>query len=374
MKRSATAFLLLALPALAAAAFAQTSPPPAPSGTPAPNPAQTPAPTSAPIPAAAPAASPDAKALGRSATAQFYARELDPLWERFSKNMKNGFKAKDQLRAFREQVEAQAGTETAVVDEAASLQGEFAVYVRTARFSKVPVPVIVQWAFNAQGEIDGFYVKPQATEAMSRYLDYQTKTPLRLPFDGEWTVFWGGRTLAQNYNAATRDQRFAYDILIFKNGLSHSGDGTSLEQFYAFGQPILAPGAGTVVEAVDGLPDNPPGVMDREHPPGNHVILDHGNGEFSLLAHLQKGSLRVKKGDAVQAGAPLGLCGNSGNTSEPHLHYHLQTSGAFGQGDGLPAQFLHYVANGGDVERGEPVKGELVRNAPPAPPPPPKKP
>lgn len=319
----------------------------------------------APTPAPATAPPGDAKEMGRAATAKFYAGELDALWGQFSQGLKNGFKAKDQLKAFHQQVTDQAGEEAAVIDEVGSLQGDFSVYVRTTRFSKVPVPVIVQWAFNAKGEIDGFYVKPQATEAASRHLEDRTKTPLRLPFDGEWTVFWGGRTLAQNYHAATQSQRFAYDILIFKGGLSHSGDGSKLEQFYAFGQPILAPGAGTVVEAVDGLPDNTPGVMDREHPAGNHVILDHGNGEFSLLAHFKQGSLKVKKGDAVKAGDPLALCGNSGNTSEPHLHYHLQSSGTFGEGEGLPAQFLHYVANGGAVERGEPVKGDLVRNAPP---------
>lgn len=312
----------------------------------------------------APAPPPDARALGRTATQQFYAGEIDPLWERFGQVMKDALKSKDRLRAFRDQVAAQAGAESEVIEEVGSRQGDFAVYVRTARFAKAPMPLIVQWTFNAKGEVEGFFVQPQQVEAPSRYLDYTTKTPLRLPFEGEWTVFWGGREVAENYHAITRDQRFAYDILIFRDGVSHTGDGRRNDQYFAFGQPILAPGDGTVAVAVDGLEDNAPGVMDREHPPGNHVILDHGNGEYSLLAHLQKGSVRVKKGDAVKAGAPLGLCGNSGNTSEPHLHYHLQTAGEFGQGDGLPAQFLHYSANGTKTERGEPTKGQVVKNAP----------
>lgn len=307
---------------------------------------------------------PGAQALGRTATQQFYAGEIDAIWDRFGPAMKEALKSKDQLRAFRDQLTAQAGAEAEVIEEVGSLQGDFAVYVRTARFSKAPMPLLVQWTFDAQGGVQGFSIRPQQTEAPSRYLDYQTRTPLRLPFEGEWTVFWGGRKVAENYHAITRDQRFAYDILIFRDGVSHTGDGKRNDQYYAFGQPLVAPGDGTVVVAVDGLDDNPPGVMDREHPPGNHVILDHGNGEFSLLAHLQKGSLRVKKGDAVKAGAPLGLCGNSGNSSEPHLHYHLQTAGEFGQGDGLPAQFLHYLANGKLTERGEPTKGQVVKNAP----------
>jgi hypothetical protein len=325
----------------------------------------------APVNAQAPAAAappPDAKMLGQAATRQFYAGEIDAIWDRFGPAMKEALKSKDQLRAFRDQLTAQAGTEAEVIEEVGSRQGDFAVYVRTARFSKAPMPLVVQWTFGAKGEVQGFFIRPQQTEAPSRYLDYQTKTPLRLPFEGEWTVFWGGRKVAENYHAITRDQRFAYDLLIFRDGASHTGDGKRNEQYYVFGQAIVAPGDGTVAVAVDGFEDNPPGVMDREHPPGNHVILDHGNGEFSLLAHLQKGSVRVKKGETVKAGAPLGLCGNSGNTSEPHLHYHLQTAGEFGQGDGLPAQFLHYLANGTMTERGEPTKGQAVQQVPaPAP-------
>jgi murein DD-endopeptidase MepM/ murein hydrolase activator NlpD len=317
-------------------------------------------------PTAAQATAPDAKTLGREATARFYAGELDPLWAQFGETMKKGL-SKEQLAAFRQQVGDQAGTEESVIEETVSRQGELAIYARTARFSKVPMPVVVQWAFDGKGQIGGFVIKPQPQEAASRFLDYQTKTALRLPFDGEWNVFWGGRTVAENYHAVTRDQRFAYDILIFKDGTSHSGDGKTLEQYYAFGLPVVAPGGGTVVEAVDGIADSAPGTMNREQPAGNHVILDHGNGEFSLLAHLKNGSLKVKKGDAVKAGDPLGLCGNSGNTSEPHLHYHLQNGAELFKADGLPAQFLHYSADGQPVERGEPKKGQAVRNAPPAP-------
>jgi murein DD-endopeptidase MepM/ murein hydrolase activator NlpD len=98
------------------------------------------------------------------------------------------------------------------------------------------------------------------------------------------------------------------------------------------------------------------------NPAGNHVVLDHGNGEFSLLAHLQKGSLRVKAGDTVKAGQPLGLCGNSGNTSEPHLHIHLQTGPEFpGATEGLPMAFTDFLADGKPVARGELVKGMRVR-------------
>jgi len=62
----------------------------------------------------------------------------------------------------------------------------------------------------------------------------------------------------------------------------------------------------------------------------------------------------------VKQGQIIGRCGNSGNTSEPHLHYHLQNSPKFGQSEGLPAQFVNYVADGERVERGEPVQGQRI--------------
>jgi hypothetical protein len=218
--------------------------------------------------------------------------------------------------------------------------------------------VIVQWTLDEQDAVIGFLITPLPSEAPSEYLEYGTKTALRLPFQGEWYVFWGGRKVLENYHAVTRNQRFAYDFLIRKAGLSHTGDGKRNEDYHCFGQPVLAPAAGRVHAVEDGIEDNVPGVMNSREPVGNHVILDHGNGEFSFLAHLRKGSVRVKPGDRAMAG---GVCGNSGNSSEPHLHYHLQNSAEFGKGAGLPAQFVDYSADGQRVDRGEPIRGQVVQ-------------
>ncbi|HEX2223084.1 MAG TPA: M23 family metallopeptidase [Thermoanaerobaculia bacterium] len=306
----------------------------------------------------------DARELGRQYTEWFYSGETARLWGRLSPEMKKLFGTAEGLAGFRTQVEAQAGTETAVLSEEVQERDGLRAYLRLARFSKAPGPVAVQWVVAADGTVTGFAVRPQPQEAASQHLDYRTKTPLRLPFQGEWFVFWGGRTVAENYHAATRDQRFAYDFVIVRDGKSHTGDGSANEQYFCFGQPILAPGPGTVAVAVDGVADNKPGVMNPAQPPGNHVVIDHGNGEFSFLAHFKQKSLEVKKGDAVKAGDLLGRCGNSGNSSEPHLHYHLQTTAEFREGEGLPAQFQGYVADGEKVERGEPRKGQTIRPQP----------
>jgi hypothetical protein len=231
-----------------------------------------------------------------------------------------------------------------------------------AAFSKARVHVIV--SFDREGKVSGLLFKPAKPPdtAPTRFADYATRTTLRLPFDGEWFVFWGGREKEQNDHVISRDQRFAYDFVIQAEN-SHSGEGKKNADYYCWDKPILAPAAGTVIAAVDGIADNTPGVMNAAAPPGNHVVIDHGNGEFSLLAHFRKGSVRPKKGDVLKQGDVIGRCGNSGNTSEPHLHYHLQNGPAFGEGEGLPAQFTDYFADGRRVERGEPVKGQRIGNA-----------
>jgi murein DD-endopeptidase MepM/ murein hydrolase activator NlpD len=203
----------------------------------------------------------------------------------------------------------------------------------------------------------------QKKPAPSRFLEYQTKTMLRLPFDGEWYVFWGGRSVRQNRHAVVPNQRFAYDFLILKDGQSFHGTGESNDDYYCFGQPIYAPGAGLVVAAAGEFQDNLPGVMDAKQPLGNYVLLDHGNGEFSFIAHLRQGSVRVQAGNRVEAGTLLGACGNSGHSSEPHLHFHLQNTSVLSRGEGLPAFFCNYVVRGKTVARGEPIARQTVRHA-----------
>ncbi len=297
---------------------------------------------------------------GRTYTAWFFDGELERLHPLFSEQMKTALPL-DKLRAFRQQATAQLGAETELLDETVTKQAGYEVYVRSARFESFGGPIHVVWSMDQEGTIAGFYVRPAPVEHDSAFLDYDTKTPLRLPFDGEWTVFWGGRTVDQNYHTQFRNQRFAYDLVVTKDGKSHDGGGEKNEQYHCFGIPVLAPAAGVVVAAEDGVPDNVPREMNAAQPLGNYVIIDHGNGEFSFLAHFKNGSLQVEKDAHVKAGQPLGLCGNSGNSSEPHLHYHLQNSAEFANGDGLPAPFESYSADGEPVERGEPVRGQKIK-------------
>ncbi len=112
-------------------------------------------------------------------------------------------------------------------------------------------------------------------------------------------------------------------------------------RYVIFGMPVLAPCAGTVVQAVDGLPDMRVPQYDRQHLAGNHVILACGDVHVAL-AHLQRGSVRAKAGETIAIGQPLGAVGNSGGSNEPHLHLQAQRPGAPGApfgGAPLPVTF-----------------------------------
>jgi murein DD-endopeptidase MepM/ murein hydrolase activator NlpD len=297
---------------------------------------------------------------GRKQTEQFYQGKFEPLWESMTGPMQGAFGTQASLKQFHTQIVTQLGAEAKVVAETVESADGMDVYLRTVEFEKFEKQFHVQWAFDNSGKIAGFFIKPVPEPAKSKYLDYTTKTALRLPFANTWFVFWGGRSVAQNYHAAYPDQRFAYDILIMKDGVSHTADGKKNEDYYCYGQPVLAPGDGRVHAVENGVKDNVPGEMNPKQPMGNHVIIEHADGEFSFLAHFKSGSVQVEPGELVKAGQQLGLCGNSGNTSEAHIHYHLQTTREFGKGQGLPAQFQNYIADGEPVKRGEPVRGQQV--------------
>jgi murein DD-endopeptidase MepM/ murein hydrolase activator NlpD len=218
--------------------------------------------------------------------------------------------------------------------------------------------------FDRSWRIAGVDLRPRTPLPPDPRARYRLATRLTLPFRGEWWVFWGGPTERQNYHVVAPDQRHAYDFVVWRQGATHRGDGTANRDYWDWGREILAPADGVVVEAVDGVRDNRPQVQveNPQAPAGNHVVLDLGHGEYALLAHMRRGSLRVHKGDHVRRGEVLGLCGNSGNSSEPHLHFHVQDGPRLFVGvHGLPVLFHDYVADGRHVERGSPVQGQFLR-------------
>jgi murein DD-endopeptidase MepM/ murein hydrolase activator NlpD len=187
---------------------------------------------------------------------------------------------------------------------------------------------------------------------------------MKLPFKGEWSVTWGGDTKEQNYHVESIAQKNAFDFLIYdEKGSTHKGTGEANEDFYAFGKELYAPCDGEVVLVVDGVKDNIPGVLNPIYIPGNTVIIKTANGEFAFFAHFKQHSIVVKQGQKVTTGALLGLCGNSGNSSEAHLHFHLQNVEDMTKATGAKCYFDQLKVNGVLKSDYSPVKGEKIEAA-----------
>ncbi len=156
---------------------------------------------------------------------------------------------------------------------------------------------------------------------------------LAAPFRGEWLVVNGGPSTLINIHYRRANQRDALDIERIVNGQERTGDRQKWASYPSWGETVYAPADGKVAKVVNDLDDNPVGHADGEHVAGNHVAIDMGNGRFVLMAHLQKGSVRISEGDVVRVGQPIAKCGNSGNTSHPHLHLQVQSGPNFSAPD-----------------------------------------
>ena len=182
-----------------------------------------------------------------------------------------------------------------------------------------------------------------ANVAITRSAATVISPPLR---GGRWVAVGGPlgphRRALQPINGALRNgQRFAVDFsaLLDAKGRTHVGNSSRNSSYFNYGQPVLAVGAGKVVDAVDRYPDQIPNHnvhVSTEAGDGNHVIIKLGNGVFAAYAHLKPGSVRVRVGQRVRAGQVLGQLGNSGETSGPHLHFQLMTRPSVADSDGLP--------------------------------------
>jgi hypothetical protein len=185
---------------------------------------------------------------------------------------------------------------------------------------------------------------------------YDNHAALRLPVAGRILV-WDGHDLLSHHRRwdyvfapirafgfDSNPGRYSYDLVpVDAAGAMSKGDPAGNQSWFGFGAPVVAPAAGKVVVVVADKPDDRQFDMggleaDLMLIYGNHVVIDHGHGEHSLFAHLQQGSVRVKVGDTVAAGAPIAAIGASGSAMFPHLHYQLQ-DGPDAHAQGLPSYF-----------------------------------
>jgi hypothetical protein len=221
---------------------------------------------------------------------------------------------------------------------------------------------IVQVTLVPDGLVSRLVVRDEPPP-LDRYDNYQTKTAMSPPFRGTWTAHDAARD-AQSKHFRNPNQRWAVDWMMEDDKRrTFKGDGRSNADYFSFGQDVLAPAAGKVVIVIDGIPDHGPGQEDTYFLPGNFISIDLGHGEFAMFAHLQQDSIEVEPGDVVEPGMLLGKVGNSGATSEPHLHFQLGTSPRINDCAALPAAFSDVILDGKRVARALPSEGSHVARA-----------
>jgi len=196
--------------------------------------------------------------------------------------------------------------------------------------------------------------KGQGAEQMLRIpiQYYQQKTSLSFPFRGKGAV--GQDWVTNGGHGGGHGGVYGADFAIDVRGLNENyaeqkNDADENASAAGWGREILAPAAGTVTYARNDVPDHPPtedpiNTFTALHDPvmafmGNCVIIDHGNSEYSVMAHMQQGSLTVKVGQRVAAGQVIGKLGDSGDAFGPHLHYQLQSGPQLFRGEPLPFRF-----------------------------------
>ena len=207
-------------------------------------------------------------------------------------------------------------------------------------------------AFSVERDIVGLQFGMHETFDSDRIY---TEKSYSLPFRDEWFVLWGGANNFWNYHYPHESQRYAYDFIVKKDGKPYSGDGQTLDQHYSYGLPVTAPLSGKVVKVFDGVKDNAPFSMNMEAPSGNAVVIKHAEEEYSLLAHLQEGSILVKEGMDVRLGDLIAKSGNSGASDTPHLHFHVMDTEDHEKARSIRIKFgeLDFEPKQGDTLQGE---------------------
>jgi len=170
--------------------------------------------------------------------------------------------------------------------------------------------------------------------------------PINLPFMGGWRI-------SQGYNGNithTGDWAHALDFVITDlDQKTFDFPGQQVSNYYCFNKPVLACADGIVIEVIQNIEDNEIGQVNLSQNWGNTIIIKHLDGLYSKVSHLKKDSAKVKPGDQVKQGDIIALCGNSGRSPEPHLHFQIQTTPYIGAKT-LPYPFASYQKVGG---RGE---------------------
>lgn len=221
---------------------------------------------------------------------------------------------------------------------------------------------------------------------------YEDKTSLILPLQGRIFVWEGhdffshhlrvplGDPNVQKMGITANSNNFASDfIYVDEAGRAFHDDARKLENWYGYGKPVYAPGAGVVLASANDIPENwfedaqataighPKLPADKDPKDiGNFVLIDHENGEYSLLVHMKPGSVMLRSGDRVKQGQKVGAIGFAGDSIFPHLHYSLMSGPSLFKDWGVPIYFLNFRrvmgATSVPVQRGSVNSGDFLNS------------
>ena len=294
------------------------------------------------------------KSVADSFEMNYNADNFDAIFSSFSAEMQTALPL-DKIKEFLIGLKTQAGKIT---------KRQFVKYEQTYASYKTNFEralFAVNISVDNNSKINGLFVKPFKESNLPKLARNTTK--LILPFNDEWTVIWGGDTKELNYHIESEAQKNAFDIVITNNkGNSYKTDGKINDDYYAFGKNLIAPCDGEVVLVVDGVKDNLPGILNPVYIPGNTVVIKTQNNEFLFFAHFKQHSIVVKQGQKIKQGQLLGLCGNSGNSSEPHLHFHIQNVEDMNLATGVKCYFDKIQVNGQMKTDYSPIQKEKIIN------------
>jgi hypothetical protein len=204
---------------------------------------------------------------------------------------------------------------------------------------------------------------------------------VRAPVEGRWLAMNSPATKVPSHGVRAYGQAYAIDLVAEPDGAERPAFGTGgpwrrSREYPAFGEPVFAMITGTVVAASDWRRDHrarssalsllylmvlEAAVRELGGPGfiiGNHVVIRGDDGVFALLAHVQQGSIEVAVGERVEAGRRIARCGNSGNSTEPHVHAQLMDRAHPLTGQGLPMAFAEVQLGGGEPRDGLPANGQ----------------
>lgn len=213
---------------------------------------------------------------------------------------------------------------------------------------------------------------PITTTKSIGVVNYQTKNDYLFPVSGQWLI--GTAPSLEGHHRWAGVQEFAFDLIQLGNGTrSYQNEGNQLSDYYCYGAPVRVMADGEVVKVTENELEGTSMLKQPEESEGdylqrimvqqqlllqkgmdailgNHVIVSHGSGEYSTYAHLKPGSVSVNVGDKLKSGTVIGAIGNSGNSTEPHLHFHVSDSPEVTYSRSLPIRFknikLHPDDNG----------------------------